>query len=34
MLDAALEAQTFMKVITQESLREDRKTVCAKFENA
>lgn len=29
MLDAALEAQTFMKDITQESLREDRKTVQA-----
>ncbi len=29
MLDAALEAQTFMKDITQESLREDRKTTQA-----
>ncbi len=29
MLDAALEAQTFMKDITQESLREDRKTAQA-----
>lgn len=29
MLDAALEAQTFMKDITQESLREDRKTTRA-----
>jgi uncharacterized protein with HEPN domain len=29
MLDAALEAQTFMKDITQESLREDRKTIQA-----
>jgi uncharacterized protein with HEPN domain len=29
MLDAALEAQTFMKDITLESLREDRKTVQA-----
>ena len=29
MLDAALEAQTFMKDITLESLREDRKTTQA-----
>ena len=29
MLDAALEAQTFMKDITQESLREDKKTTQA-----
>jgi uncharacterized protein with HEPN domain len=29
MLDAALEAQTFMKDITLESLREDRKTIQA-----